>query len=304
MLLDRSTWPLHRPWLIGCTLALAGSIAWFVIASIDAVDWPGGNSIPGFTFGVAGAFIIIFEFLLYFRKKVRAWAIGSARAWLRAHIWLGLLCLPLLILHSGLRFGGTLTTVLMVLLILVVVSGVWGVLLQNLLPRTVIGGVSSDTTYAAMDALADQLLVEAEQLISATCGKTVGAETGREAVGPMIVVGPRVVRSRAPAAPILETEALAAFYLEEVLPFLRGNDSPLAHSNRAAVLFASVKTQVPPAAHYVVDALESVCNQRRHWDRQARVHFWLHNWLWVHYPLSVALLVLMLAHIVVALKYW
>ena len=47
-----------------------------------------------------------------------------------------------------------------------------------------------------------------------------------------------------------------------------------------------------------------MCEERRQWDRQARLHFWLHNWLWVHFPLSVALVVLMFVHIWAALKYW
>jgi hypothetical protein len=50
--------------------------------------------------------------------------------------------------------------------------------------------------------------------------------------------------------------------------------------------------------------LEDLCNQRRQLILQSKIHFWLHNWLWVHLPLSVALIVLMFVHIFVALKYW
>jgi hypothetical protein len=38
-------------------------------------------------------------------------------------------------------------------------------------------------------------------------------------------------------------------------------------------------------------------------DDQARIHFWLHNWLWIHLPLSIALIVLMFVHVFFALKY-
>jgi hypothetical protein len=73
---------------------------------------------------------------------------------------------------------------------------------------------------------------------------------------------------------------------------------------RAAVFFRDIKTRLDPAAHDAVDSLQGMCDQRRQFDHQARIHFWLHNWLWIHLPLSVALIVLMFWHIVVALKYW
>jgi hypothetical protein len=34
------------------------------------------------------------------------------------------------------------------------------------------------------------------------------------------------------------------------------------------------------------------------------MHGWLHSWLCIHVPLSVALVGLMFVHIFVALKYW
>lgn len=309
MLLDRANWRRHRPWLIGCALALLGALAWFLAAGFDSVHWPGGSTIPGFTFGIIGALIIVFEFLLWPRKKVRAWPIGSAQTWLRAHIWLGLLCLPILILHSGLRLGGTLSTVLMVVLVLVIASGVWGLILQNLLPVQMVEEMSAETSFAQQAFLVGQLLADADRLVAATCGATTAPareEAPEHEAHPVIVATVRLTMPRAPAAAIAETDALAVFYREQVVPFLRDGlaDSPLTNATRAAAIFDSIRIQVPPAAHEIVDALERFCQQRRHWDRQARLHFWLHNWLWIHFPLSVALLVLMAAHIFVALKFW
>ena len=77
----------------------------------------------------------------------------------------------------------------------------------------------------------------------------------------------------------------------------------MAQASTAAALFASVKAQVPPAAHHVVDAIENLCQQRRLWNSQARVHFWLHNWLWLHLPLSIGLMVLLVGHVLTALRF-
>jgi hypothetical protein len=303
VLCDRSSWPKHRPWLIGCFLAFVGSLGWFVAEGWDAVDWPGGGTIPGFTFGVAGGLIVAFEFLLWPRKKVRAWRIGSAQSWLRAHIWLGLLSLPILILHSGLRFGGWLTTCLMVLLIVVIASGVYGLILQNLIPVRRLAEIPLEGVYDQQVYLVEQMLKQADQMVSSTCGAAV--ETAAAGTTPAIAVGSRTAL-RIPAAPVRESEALLLFYRDQVGPFLRhgaNHASPLANAQRAASVFQSMKGQTPPAAHGVLDALEHFCRERRRWDYEARMHFWLHNWLWVHFPLSVALIVLMIAHIFTALKY-
>src|SRR5690348_81648 len=53
---------------------------------------PGRRSIGatplGIFYGTAAFLIFIFAALLGARKKKRHWRIGSARAWMRAHIWL------------------------------------------------------------------------------------------------------------------------------------------------------------------------------------------------------------------------
>jgi hypothetical protein len=322
VLFDRPNWQPHRPWLIIFVLGSLASIVWFAVESQDSAQWPGGSSVPGFTFGLIGGLIILFEFLLWFRKKVRVWRIGKAQSWLRAHIWLGLLCLPLLILHSGLRLGGLLSTVLMTLLVIVVVSGIVGLILQNLLPKRMLEEIPAETIYSQVDTLAGQLLAEADRLVSATCGiraesaaRGAADASGQPPTGPIIVGAVRSVGSvqgmvlgtLVPTTAIPETEPLAVFFGEHVEPFLRqgtAGSSLLANAGQAAILFQDIRTRIPPAAHEVVTALESFCGQRRQWDRQVRLHFWLHSWLWVHFPLSVTLVVLMAVHVLVTLKYW
>jgi hypothetical protein len=49
--------------------------------------------------------------------------------------------------------------------------------------------------------------------------------------------------------------------------------------------------------------LEEVCAQRRQIALQERLHHGLHVWLLIHIPLSVALLVLGMAHVVMSLYY-
>ncbi len=324
MLIDRANWHLHRRWFYFCLILLVAATGWFLSEGVGAADWPGGSSLPGFVFGVVGGLIILFEFLLWARKKVRVWRIGPAQVWMRAHIWLGLLCLPLLVYHSGLRWGGTLSTVLMVLLIIVIASGVWGLVLQQFLPQRMLDEVPVETIYSQIDYLSAQLVAEAENLVRATCGPAPGEEpaplarqelavpagTGHMIVGAVRSVGRvqgKVLETRVPPAPVPESELLRTFYQTTVAPFLilgTHSGSGLGNPNRSAVMFQDLKAKLPGPAHASVDTLETFCNQRRQWSEQARIHFWLHNWLLVHFPLSVALIVLMAVHAFVALKYW
>lgn len=320
LVFDRENWPRHRGWCWAVVIVSLAAIAWYAVSAFAAGFLPGGSSAPGFTFGVVGGLIIVFECLLWARKKVRAWRLGRAQDWLRAHIWLGLLCLPLLILHGGLRWGGTLSTTLLALLIIVVVSGVLGLVLQNVLPRRMMREAPAETIYSQIDYVAEQLANEAERLVDAVCGAEEGSGRGRQAkeleAGDFLVVGAvravgqvqgKVLETRVLAAPVADAEPLRDFYRHQAAPFLRRGSAgggSLGHVNQAKALFRDLRTRLNPDAHPVVDDLESLCEQRRQLDVQARLQFWLHSWLWVHLPLSASLLVFMLLHVFVALKYW
>src|SRR5437762_976014 len=96
---------------------------------------PSGSTLTGLVYGTVGFGLMLFCGLLGVRRKVRTWRLGRAQAWLKAHIWLGLLAFPIVLFHSGLLFGNRLTLWLMILFVIVLVSGIVGVFLQNVIPR-------------------------------------------------------------------------------------------------------------------------------------------------------------------------
>ena len=114
----------HRKWLIASlTILAAATVAYLLYAWSSPAGLRGGSAL-GLTFGILGFAFMLFAGLLGARKKVPVWRIGRAQTWMRGHLWLGLLSLPLILFHGGFHFGGTLTRALMWLLIVVVVSGV------------------------------------------------------------------------------------------------------------------------------------------------------------------------------------
>ncbi|HEV3167291.1 MAG TPA: hypothetical protein VGZ22_25000 [Isosphaeraceae bacterium] len=320
MLIDRKNFPMHRPWVIFLVVATVAASVWYFLELARTGQWPGGSSLPGFVFGVLGGVIILFEALLWLRKKARAYRLGRVQDWMKAHIWLGLLSVPLLFYHSGFRRGGDLGLVLMVVFLIVIASGVWGLMLQQFLPRRMLEDVPAETIYSQIGFVVSQYHKEAAQVVLATCGPAEGEGADRDATGIDLtehlvvdtlrsvgMVSGRVLKTLTPGARVEGSEPLRLFFKQVVSPFLQGGSvagSPLRSASRSAALFRDLRTKLDPAAHGAVEMLEVLCDQRRQLDVEARLHLWLHGWLWVHLPLTAVLLVLMFVHIWMALKYW
>jgi hypothetical protein len=123
-----------------------------------------GGTPLGLWFGSISLAIFIFAVLLSLRKKIPLWRVGTVQRWLRAHIWLTILTIPLVILHSGFRLGGPMTTVLMVLYAIVMVSGFYGLFLQHVMPRLMKERLPAETVFEQIPHIRSQLAVAAEKM--------------------------------------------------------------------------------------------------------------------------------------------
>ncbi len=322
MLINRESLPQNLAWIALFAVGTVAAIAGYAACGIGQPRWPGGSSPIGLLLGILGSLIMLFEFFLWPRKKVRAWRIGSARAWMRAHIWLGLLTLPLIVLHSGFSLGGQLSSLLMILFGIVIVSGLFGLFLQQFLPRLMFEQVPAETIYSQIDYVAEQSYWNAEDLITSTCGAAGEGPSLRPrppkseaslafvTVGAVRTVGSvqgKVLQTQVPATASINTDLLRNSFRKKIGPYLLEggkSGSPLQLPTAAATFFRDLESGLGPEGRGVAAALESLCDQRRQYDLQIRIHGWLHSWLCLHVPLSVALVGLMFVHIFVALKYW
>ncbi len=317
LVFDREAWPGQRIWAWASALTAVAATAWCVATAMSESPWrwPSGSSLPGFTLGVVGGAIIIFEMLLWPRKLLRGWRLGRTKCWMAGHLWLGWLCLPLLLLHGGFHFNparSTLAAVLMWLLVLVVVSGIWGLVMQHLWPRRMLHELPAETIHGQIGHVLGQYREQARRVVEQTCGGL--AEGSSEVAEPMLVsastrqsgsVQGKSVESIRIASSVAETEPLREFFDERIAPYLQetASGSPLDSASRSAELFDELKRRIPVEAHPAVAVLADLCDQRRQFALQARWHRRLHAWLGVHFALSLALTLLMIAHIVLALKY-
>jgi hypothetical protein len=269
----------HRKWLGASLIILGASTAIYIPYAVRAPSGPSGGSALGLTFGVIGSVFMIFAGLLAGRKKVPIWRLGRAQTWMRGHLWLGLLSLPIILFHAGFRFGGPLTTLLMVLLIIVVASGLFGAVLQHYMPNMMTTQVPSETIFEQIDHVREQLLANADESVAAA----ELSAAGEEGAGPLV-----------------------DFYRREMRPFLESRGQRhqlLSNPDRARSTFEGLRLLLPLGLQDAAKKLEQICEEERQLRRQSLLHHWLHGWLMLHIPLSFALLLLGVVHAITALRY-
>jgi hypothetical protein len=310
----------QRPWAIASVGILAVSAIVYQIYALNSPKHPSGGSPLGLIFGILGFAFMLFAALLGARKRVPIWRLGRAQSWMRGHLWLGFLTLPLILFHGGFHFGGTLTQILMWLLILTVFSGVFGAALQNYVPRMMTNNIPLETIYDEIKNVRHLLRAEADQDVQSVCGdlgfpKETEERTihggGSTAVRSMATASPGGGTTVAAAPEILllaeeERAPLSRFYRNEMRPYLeRPNERRLVLGNaaKAQLAFSALRTLLPTAVHQTIDNLQDICDEARQLQKQERMHRWLHTWLLVHIPLSLALILLGAVHAVMALRY-
>jgi len=299
MLIDRT----HKPWAMASAAIVAVGAVAYVPYALRGVP-PGGGSIPGLIYGIAAFSAMVFVTLLSLRKKFPIWRIGRTTTWMRGHLWLGALTLPLVLMHSGFFFGHGLSSVMMWLFLAVYLSGLLGAWLQHTMPRRLLREVPMETIYEEIGHVRRQLVDEADGLVAEACGKLeieVAVPAGAEAAGARglaTVMRPGTVDAD-------ETAPLRDFYLKEMRPFLQAPSlrHPLANEVSAAALFGKLRPLVGTGIQQAIVDLENVCEEERQLLRQERVHGLLHAWLIVHVPLSFAVMLLACVHAFMALKF-
>jgi len=249
---------------------------------------------------------------------------------MRGHLWLGLLALPLILFHGGFLFGGLLTRVLMWLLMITVLSGVFGAGLQHYIPPVMTSDVRLETIYDEIGRVRTLLREEADRAVESLCGslglpktsdqearraggftalRTMAASAVPLRTSAAVSAGASAAVAAAPEIILLSAEEsapLRRFYLDEMRLFLersKQRGQRLGDAAKASSVFAGLRTLLPAAAHVTLADLEDICDEARQLTRQERLHHWLHGWLLLHIPLSLALILLGAIHAVMALRY-
>lgn len=283
LVFGRNQFAAHFRWFLATVLLTTGVIVWYFTVATTIGTLPTGGTPIGLILGVLGAAIIGFEMLIWPRKRfyqVRTLPFFRTKYWLKAHIWLGLFCVPVAVLHSGFRTGGALSTGLMIVFAIVIASGIWGLFLQAYIPRFLLERVPDEVPIHETERVIELHALEFEHRLAIDQGKLGGAE-------------------------VPGIEGVVQYYESTIHPYLLGEIRPVVLSRTASAddHFQTLRARTPAPSHPRLDDLQALCHLRRQFDMQHRLHWWLHSWVWVHLPLSVALVGLLIAHIYVALRY-
>ena len=116
-----------------------------------------GGSPIGLTYGIAGYGLILLLAFYGVRKRMYRSTFGTLEQWLQSHIYLGILTLVILALHSGGRFHDLIAVATLVLAAIVVFSGILGSILYITVPRMLTefeGNLTPETISEQLNQLA------------------------------------------------------------------------------------------------------------------------------------------------------
>ncbi len=267
----------------------------------------------GLIYGSVAAAIFVFAALLGLRRKRPTLKVGRLQTWLKGHIWLSVLTIPLVLLHCGFSSGSSMTQWFLLIYGVVMVSGFYGLALQHFLPRLMKERVPLETIFEQIPHLRNQMLESAREF----------RKTLEPAPAPApAVAGPAAAEASA-TIPVAETSpfvpavvepppdpsigVLKEFLDESGLPYLaahRGDKLMLGTQRVSDDQFRLLKISVGADWQAKVEQLQAWCDERRQLDLQTKLQHWLHGWLLVHIPFSLLLLVFTLWHVAAALFFY
>ena len=260
----------HWRWMwIALVLSLAVG---FTYLSIDVEPRHNGGSWYGYTLGTMGAGLIVWLSLLGIRKRRISEGRWSLKAWTSAHVYLGLALIVIGTLHTGLQLGWNVHTLAWALMMLVIVSGIYGITVYAMLPAKLADNRKQMTKGEMLDALA----ATDRQLDAAT------QPLGRE-----------------------ESDLVIAALHQD--PFANGILARLTNSYpgcRTAAALKALGEGHDDGTRKVVELLTKRQAQLAQLRRQMKLRAMLDVWLWVHVPVTVALLAALTAHIISVFYYW
>ncbi len=240
---------------------------------VDVEPRHNGGTWYGYTLGTIGALLIVWLSLLGIRKRNMSPGRWSLKAWTSAHVYLGLALIVIGTMHTGFQLGWNVHTLAWALMMLVVISGIYGISAYATLPRSLSNNAREMTRGQMVEALAaiDRQLETAAQPLDRGEADAVIAALGQDVfkagfLARLTGTYPRCATARAQ------------------------NSFPAGSINKAeekvSALLGRRKAQLGQI--------------RRHMRYRAL----LEVWLFIHVPATIALIAALAAHIISVFYYW
>ena len=257
-------------WLwIALLISIASGVGYMLI---DQEPRPNGGSWYGYILGSIGLGLIVWLSLLGIRKRRISEGRWSLKAWTSAHVYLGLALIVIGTLHTGFQIGWNVHTLAYFLMLLVIVSGIYGIWVYAKMPTTLASGRNEKTRAEMLEdvTLTDRQLDTAAQPLDREQADLVIAALGQDV------------------------------FHGGVLGRLFGA-YPGCKTKRALAGFSENGDEAEQRVHRLLtQRLDQLGQIRRH----LRTKSALEVWLFFHIPATIALLAALLAHVISVFYYW
>jgi hypothetical protein len=261
----------------------------------DPQEPPNGGTTLGYTLGTIAALMILWFTFLGVRKRRYSSTLGTVQGWLSAHVYLGIALVVIVLLHTGFQFGTNVHTLAFALMVLVVASGLYGVVIYIRYPER----LSKNRDGANRSELHDQLgdIDRRSKRIAETLPQEfqelVTSGISRTLLGGSVWAR---LRGKDQSQVVLQrgggSEVVANAGQEAALDWLAEQQS---------------RSDDPEVAAVIGELSALIRNKRRllkTLTEDMRLQATIEVWLYVHVPLTAGLLMALGVHIITVFMYW
>lgn len=254
---------------------LSGALMLLVIVSyalIDVSPRHNGGSWYGYTLGTIGALLILWLTALGYRKRKMTSGAWSLKAWTSAHVYLGLSLIVIGTWHTGFQLGWNVHTLAWALMMLVILSGLFGIVVYAVMPQALSNNREQMTQMQMLEAIRafDRQLHSAAQPL------------------PPAISGP-----------VLASLAQDPFAGSIVSRF-SGRYPKCATAAARSALRGAQGEGTERIGEMLGQKQAALTRLRGH----LRIRAILEVWLYVHVPMTFALIAALSAHVVSVFFYW
>lgn len=277
-------------WVALALLAVSFGLYWLQ----DATTPPSGGTWQGLTLGIVAGLLIVWLNYLGVRKR-RYGKAGSLQSWVSAHIYLGTALIGVSLFHSAGQLGWNIHSLFFWLMIAVIISGMFGMFVYVSLPRRLSAVRKTRSRGENIEELQSLEATSLERAADCSGNISMVVRTALEQTRIGGSVARQLLgRDRSTFDEITSegTKRRSNFDQRQLLRFL------------AQQATQARDTKETMALRQLMSLTARRQNLLRRVRRDVQIQGVLQAWLYVHIPLSIAVLFALIVHVIVVFWYW
>ncbi|MFN3475578.1 MAG: hypothetical protein ACK4ZW_16180 [Blastomonas sp.] len=265
---------------IATVLSIVCLVSYFLV---DVQPRHNGGSWYGYTLGTVGAGLILWLTCIGLRKRAITPGGWSLKAWTSAHVYLGLSLIVIGTLHTGFQLGWNVHTLAWALMMIVIVSGIVGIYFYATLPDNL-----SNNRADSDGAVTERMMIEQLRSLDRQL---------HDAAQPLDPAQAALVQAS------LEQDPFDGNFFQRIGNSYRGCET------RAAIAeLRRMRAYQPRMGDDPLDKVDGLLQRKESTLARLRKHLQIKSmlqvWLFVHVPMTFALLAALSAHIFSVFFYW